>query len=732
MVVALLGFAFPKLVLGWNTMFYGDFGVLAYPFVFLHRSLFWSGEVPLWNPFSNCGAPFMAQWGTLTLYPFSLIYLLLPMPWSLHLFSFGHLAWGAVGMYVLGRSWTCNRLAGAAAGVFFVFNGLTLSCLLWPNYAVALGWLPWVILLAERAVQQGGRPLFWATLAAACQLLSGVPELVLLTWLTIAALALRERFQGGLRWGSLLMRLGLVVVLAGGLAAAQILPFLELLAHSQRDAQFATSKWALPGWGWGNLLVPLFHAFQTPQGTYFQFGQTFLSSVYLGLPVLLLAMWALWKVRTPRVWILGGLLMFSLVMSLGEAGWVYGWVRRFVPVVGVGRYPVKFMILAVFTVPMLAAFGLAALQRSRRDAFPTSFKVVLAGMVLAVGGVLWIAKHHPFPYDQWSVTFGNAMIRLFVLGGSVALMWMALRHGTPFRKGLCWAMLFGLVVCDARLHSPRQVPTLSAGVMSPGLWQEFRTNAPPRIGEGRVLITPPAEARLLRSYIEDMQQDFMSKRLALWSNLNLLDGIPKVNGSSTLQIREQKEVQDIIYKPASTNALPQGLMDFLGASWITSSNSFIQWDPRPSALPWITGGQQPRFLDREQTLARLASAEFNPAREVLLPDGARDMLKEVQSTDCTVQEAVVTPNRIRFQVTASAPAMVVVAQSHYPNWKATVDGQRVPLLAANHAFQALAVPAGRHEVELRYVDAMFHSGLGITLAAAVASLLLWRRTKPGL
>jgi hypothetical protein len=71
---------FADVVWGANSFFYRDFGLWAYPDAMYHRECFWRGEIPLWNPYNNCGLPFLAQWNTLTLYPLSLIYLLLPMP----------------------------------------------------------------------------------------------------------------------------------------------------------------------------------------------------------------------------------------------------------------------------------------------------------------------------------------------------------------------------------------------------------------------------------------------------------------------------------------------------------------------------------------------------------------------------------------------------------------------------------------------------------------------------
>ncbi len=78
-----------------------------------------------------------------------------------------------------------------------------------------------------------------------------------------------------------------------------------------------------------------------------------------------------------------------------------------------------------------------------------------------------------------------------------------------------------------------------------------------------------------------------------------------------------------------------------------------------------------------------------------------------------------------MQVDAAAPAMVVVAQAFYHPWHAYVDGARVPLARANHAFQALEVPAGQHRVELVYEDKMFHAGRVISLAACLGCGLAW-------
>ncbi len=85
-------------------------------------------------------------------------------------------------------------------------------------------------------------------------------------------------------------------------------------------------------------------------------------------------------------------------------------------------------------------------------------------------------------------------------------------------------------------------------------------------------------------------------------------------------------------------------------------------------------------------------------------------------------------------VEAAAPSLVVVAQTYYHNWRAEIDGQPAPLLRANVAFQAVQVPAGKHQVHLFYHDRAFEIGAAISLCmwvnCLVSYLTLRRRELP--
>src|SRR6266508_2871476 len=136
----LLFVAFPDVLLGWRSFFTRDFSSFGYPLACHVQQSFRGGEIPLWNPYNFGGLPFLAQWNTLAVYPLSLIYILLPLPWSLNLFNILHVYLGGLGMFCLARGWLKDGRAASVAGVGYAFGGVLVSALMWPNNIAALGW----------------------------------------------------------------------------------------------------------------------------------------------------------------------------------------------------------------------------------------------------------------------------------------------------------------------------------------------------------------------------------------------------------------------------------------------------------------------------------------------------------------------------------------------------------------------------------------------------------------
>jgi hypothetical protein len=708
LLLALLVVAtFPGILLGGTTFIIRDFGLFSYPVAYFHRQSFWRGELPLWNPFNNCGLPFLAQWNTLALYPLSIIYLLLPLKWSLSFFCLAHLYWGGLGMYFLARRWTGQPLAAGLAGVIFSFNGLTLNFLMWPSHVATFSWLPWVLWLVQRAWREGGRMLVWGTAAGAMQMLAGGPETIAATWLILLVLACGDWIrESGLRreiaWR--LPALGIVVAL---ICAAQLLPFLELLVRSQRDTGFDRSDWAMPVWGWASFLVPLFHTSHTKLGLFMQTGQYWTSSYYAGIGTVLLVAVAVRRARHWPVRVLAILLGLGLVLALGNTGLLYRGLRACLPVLGFVRYPVKFVILIVALAPLLAAFGFTALagRAGLVGRFELGCTVV---MLVLIGMLICLAARLPAADGDWHATWQNALSRAAFLALAI-LFGIACINSSGRQRILFGCFLLLVFWLDFVTHVPTQNPGAQPSVYTPGWASAHLKLAPqPRLGQSRIMLPPLAQQALKTHAIAGLEDNYLLQRLAFLADCNLLEQVPQVDGFFSLTPAEGNNATVLPY--VQTNRDFPALLDFMGVSQLTAAGPAFECAPRPSAMPLVTAGQRPVFVDDRAAFQAFFQTNLDLRQIVLLPPDARESISATQRTSARVLEARFGDQSVFIQTEAPAPSLVVISQTYYPAWRALVDGQPARIWRANYAFQALQVPAGRHQVQLMYRDRAFLAG----------------------
>ena len=155
----------------------------------------------------------------------------------------------------------------------------------------------------------------------------------------------------------------------------------------------------------------------------------------------------------------------------------------------------------------------------------------------------------------------------------------------------------------------------------------------------------------------------------------------------------------------------------------------------PGALPrsWVVGCA--RQADEGPAFAALLDPGFDPAGEVILREPVTG------GSRCgpagTSRLLASRPDRVRLEVEAERAGYVVLADAFDPGWHATVDAAAAPLLRANVAFRAIAVPAGRHVVEMVYRPRAVSLGFALTLftialvaVAAVTRSLRSRRSGP--
>ncbi len=734
-LLALLIFAaFPGVVLGTNTFVFRDFGSFGYPLAHYHRESFWQGEVPLLNPLNDFGLPFLAQWNTMTLYPGSLIYLLLPLSWSLGMFCLLHLFLAGLGMYFLAHRWTENRTAAALTGLAFAFNGLSLSCLMWPNNIAALGWMPWVVLALERAWREGSARVWPAAVVGALQVLAGAPEIILQTWLFAGALWIGQFIFGKLPRGPMLRRTFLVVALVSGLTAAQMIPFLDLLAHSNRDSAFGSSFWAMPGTGWANLLVPLFYSFQWNSGVYYQYQQQWTSSYYLGAGVLALGLLAVWQVRERRVWLLGAVMFLSLILAQGDQAFVYSVVRKVFPFLGFVRFPIKFVVLAVFAAPLLAGYAF-----KHYETFPVAkgtaaarrvwFVWFLLSALIAV--LLWFAFRYPefkLSADEWRSLWQNGLSRFVFLTAILGLLVVLPRFQTRRSRRLAQLALLALVWLDVLTHAPSQNPTVGRSAYDPGL---VKMSPAPTLGESRAMVSPAANAQMLATLLTNQFEDFTYHRLGLVADCNLLENIPKVDGFYSLYLREERPVRTALYQPGYKYSEP--LADFLSVSQVTAPGKIMEWKQRTNFLSVATAGQRPIYAEDAAALKAMLEPTFDPRRVVYLPLAAQGVVRVTNTTEAKVVSRRFTAHRIELATEAMEPSLLVLSQAYYHPWKVYVNGAPAQIWRANHGFQAVEIPPGHSEVRLTYEDRGFYFGAIISAVSWLGCIVFWlrqRRNKP--
>ena len=770
LLLALLILAtFPQVLLGLETFVIRDYGFFAYPLAHFQRECFWHGELPLWDPYNNCGVPFLAQWNTMPLYPPSLIYLLLPLQWSLGFFCLLHLWFAGFGMFFLARRWTGNSFAAAFAGVAFAFNGLTLNLLMWPSHIATLSWMPWVVLAVELAWREGGQKIILAAFIGALQMLAGGPEIIFLTWILLLALWIQQFIAGGGDASSpafsatgasqpriaMLRRFPLVVALVIALAAVQLLPFLDLAAHSQRSAGYADTRWSMPGWGWANFLVPMAFGRTWTEGVFFQYEQSWTSSYYLGIGALWLALLAVWTVRERRVRLLSAAALVALIFSFGGNTFIYPALRKIIPQLSFVTYPIKYVTLAAFLAPLLAAFALARLfslsstkggegrgeeaetSQSQipapqpsprlggaREKTPRSKdfqkRLVLVGAILLalIAGILFWAWQFPFPTDDVHATLLNGLSRAACLILTGALLFVLTRENAPGLRRIAPFILIFSAWLDVFTHEPAQNPTVPPSVYELNLARARLAMQPqPALGESRAMVTPTAAMDFIRFALSDPKNNYLAKRLGYCANCNLLDAVPKVDGFFSLVPRESDGLISLLY--GATNANFPKLNDFLGVSQITAPDEFFHWQPRRTFLPLVTAGQKPVFLDNANTLRALGQNSFDGSKIVFLPPEAKLFVTATNPTTARVLNSKFETWSVDAEVEAAGPSLVVVAQTYYHNWRAYVDGQPAHLLRANYAFQAFQVPAGRHHVRLAYEDLAFQFGAAVSICMAV-------------
>jgi hypothetical protein len=124
-------------------------------------------------------------------------------------------------------------------------------------------------------------------------------------------------------------------------------------------------------------------------------------------------------------------------------------------------------------------------------------------------------------------------------------------------------------------------------------------------------------------------------------------------------------------------------------------------------------------------LSQMVHQPFEPSEEVILADDTASQstgLAGERGGHGTARVTAYGPNAVRVHTSADDPAWLVLSDTYYPGWTATVDGQPTAVMRGDVLFRVVAVPGGEHDVELRFQPGSVTIGLAISVMALLAVL----------
>lgn len=153
-------------------------------------------------------------------------------------------------------------------------------------------------------------------------------------------------------------------------------------------------------------------------------------------------------------------------------------------------------------------------------------------------------------------------------------------------------------------------------------------------------------------------------------------------------------------------------------------------DAMPLAY-FVPSAEVERHEDRPSALRRVR--ELAPAPVAILDDAVEPAGAEIPGrtsgsalrggTSVGAHDIELASDRVAFVLDAPGEGVVVVNESWYPGWRATVDGEPAPIYRANGLVRAVPVEAGSHHIELRFEPAAGRRWRWVLLATLLASLL---------
>jgi hypothetical protein len=697
---------------------------LLVPNYFLVANMWHQGIVPLWNPYCGTGVPLIGDIQASVLAPVHWLLAVFPSARTYNLILVGEIAVSCLGVYWLARLLTLCRPGAVFAAFAYGFSPFILcylELLSGTSHALLPLLLASFVLLARKT---GFWPLLGAVLATSTYVLSGHPESSL--YGVVAAVVLYSLVRVTLSrsdssYLNAVADVGLVGFFSFCFCAPVLLPFAELVGCGE-SYKFAVGQSAFAPWP--SLLLNLI----TPvnSGT----------SPFLGALVLPMLAMVPAAARRGRGLIcgiyLGILFAFFFIAQL----WPFSWILLIRPF----SYLVTIYLIPVFLlgISVLAGMGLNALAEHLKvgSKLPLSLLLMALSLILSwllIGALHWSALDLSFcNFDDTQPTSAlalssvilNAVLQLLVLA---VLVLLACFRASPMRKknlancSVWLIVLLNLVsllvnlrvalplqpkfnfpraeIIDYLAKTPGRVLSVCEHVLKPNAncvygIASFRVHNP-------IL---PAHfcdiARLCGADIDAFQNQSYSKGISAFVDLGSIRYVLSQYAPLDSRYRQVYLSKEAIGVYENTQARPQA---YLSEKFQIAA-------------------------DEQQALALLKLANPLDKPLVIVADAAVQGELSKLAGDKTLLKAEAqcsrpSPNEVVINTKSNRAALLVLTDTFYPGWSATVDGAPAAISRANLLFRAVPVSAGKHQVRFNYLPRWFLIGLALA-GAAMLSLVI--------
>lgn len=710
-------------------------------------------EFPDWLPYDGLGQSFPGIFITGAFHPMMWLHLVLPLGLAAKVTLLTCYPLALAGTYALMRSFQVPRAGALFAGVTFAFCGYLVCITNNPKYLQAASTLPVTLWLALRYLRSPGLGrLTLAGMVLALLAFAGDAQAFVMANACIVGLAVVDPDAGP--WRRRAGACALLVVAGGLLAAPQLLPAAALTAASDPGARSLSEaqRFSLhPLRLWELAMGPFLADAQGTQGIpqvvvrnlvpSGGFSRVWVGSVYLGMPAVVLALAGLGaSLRRWRAWALAGACAWVLAMCLGDALPVYGWVYRLVPFWRPFRYPEKLVPLLSLGLAVAAGLGwkqcLSPRGRSRAVVVTGALLALpCAGLALAEGlGRLWSqhwlrARWPDIPGPALEGLSGNVVAAASV-GAVLALACAALsllRERPALQGGLLVALQWGAL---AWANEPLYQLSPAELLQTPPFFVErIRERVPPgepvRVASSLREASPPQLPGLSYNDGVNLYQlaALAPDMVALWGLESANEYLPGVS-SRVRQLKTERVRWFTRLAPRlGTRFLVQPTAERQEFGERLSVRGSVE-DPLlgltlveyADATPRIYLARPECASDRADAVRRMLAPTLPPPEIAIVECGA-PLPPSPEGPLGRLQASPGQPEHLSVEVEALAPAVVVVNDAFQPGWRATVDGVEAPILPANVAVRAVAVPAGHHRVELHYRTPGLNAGLLVGAAA---------------